>query len=92
MIKLQLDTASDISIISENTFKQLCVKNATEVKDSQKCNSKLPLSSQFECSLKFRDKRAMVTCYVTPLNDLNVLGLDWIQALKLNEMTIDNMT
>lgn len=92
MIKLQLDTASDISIISESTFKKLYVNNATEVTNTAKsATCKLPLSSQFVCNVKFRDRVAMVTCYVTPIKDLNILGLDWMDALKLNDFTIKNL-
>lgn len=92
MVKLQLDTASDITIISESTFKKMNVNNVTEVTNTAKsATGKLPLSSQFVCNVKFRDRLAMVTCYVTPIEDLNILGLDWMDALKLYDFTINNL-
>lgn len=68
------------------------MKNAVEVQNTARsATGKLPLSLQFQCDVNFRDKHAVVTCYVTPIDQLNVMGLDWVKALMLEDMTINNI-
>ncbi|XP_036334882.1 uncharacterized protein K02A2.6-like [Rhagoletis pomonella] len=87
---LQFDTASDITIISEDIFRRLNVSNKTKVSNTARsATGKLPLSAQFECTAKFKGKQASATCYVTPIQNLNVMGLDWITALKLDNEPIN---
>ncbi|XP_055921606.1 uncharacterized protein K02A2.6-like [Eupeodes corollae] len=88
-IDLQLDTASDITIISEKIFKNINVPRVDKVPHTARsATGKLPLSAQFDCNVKFRTRQAYSTCYVTPIKNLNVMGLDWIKALNLEEMSI----
>ncbi|XP_055920751.1 uncharacterized protein K02A2.6-like [Eupeodes corollae] len=91
-IHLQLDTASEITIISEKIFKNINVPRVDKVSHTARsATGKLPLSAQFDCNVKFRTRQAYSTCYVTPIKNLNVMGLDWIKALNLEEMSISTI-
>ncbi|XP_017484186.1 PREDICTED: uncharacterized protein K02A2.6-like [Rhagoletis zephyria] len=89
-LTLQLDTASDITIISEQNYKKINTSNGVEVKDTARsATRKLPLTLQFQCKVTFKQQELELTCFVTPVRDLNVLGLDWITALGLENMSIN---
>ncbi|XP_036341002.1 uncharacterized protein K02A2.6-like [Rhagoletis pomonella] len=90
-LDLQFDTASDITIISENNFQKLNVSNTSAVEHSARSatGATLPLSLQFDCNVELKQQRAELTCFVTPIKNLNVLGLDWITAFNLDNMSIN---
>ncbi|XP_036341085.1 uncharacterized protein K02A2.6-like, partial [Rhagoletis pomonella] len=90
-LDLQFDTASDITIISESNFQKLNVSNTSAVEQSARSatGATLPLSLQFDCNVELKQQRAELTCFVTPIKNLNVLGLDWITAFNLDNMSIN---
>lgn len=89
-LELQFDTASDITIISEENFAKLKARNAAQVTHTARGASgqSLPLSVQFECDIEFKGKHASGMCFVTSTKNLNVLGIDWIEKLQLWDQPI----
>lgn len=91
-VKLQLDTGSDITIVSEDTFKKLNINNLQELtQTARSATDELPLLGQFDCVCTFQDRTINTKGYVTPIQNLNVFGLDWLEALNLNDMSISNI-
>lgn len=91
-INLQLDTAFDITIISEDNFKKLKVANAIDVVYTARgARGKLPLSLKFDCDINFKSKKATSTCFVTSIKGLNVMGVDWITVLQVGNMPINKI-
>ncbi|GAA48504.1 hypothetical protein CLF_101689 [Clonorchis sinensis] len=83
-VRLQLDTASDITIISEKlrrTLEQPPIRQAARTATSA-CSGELRLSDEFQCCVPFRGTTFVGSCYVTAA-ELNLLGLDWFGRLGL---------
>ncbi|KAA3677466.1 uncharacterized protein DEA37_0014526 [Paragonimus westermani] len=84
-VTLQIDTASDITIISRLTWINLgrppykpthrVAKNAS--------GHQIPFLGELMCTFCFRDKCDSGICYISPYNHLNLLGIDWIEKLDL---------
>ncbi|BHF77196.1 hypothetical protein SprV_0502029900 [Sparganum proliferum] len=87
-VRLQLDTASDITIISEtlavpgSPTMQQTSQSATGV-----CGGLIKLMGQLKCCVSFRGTTITAICYFTK-SDLNLLGLDWIEQLALADMPL----
>ncbi|XP_036339780.1 uncharacterized protein K02A2.6-like [Rhagoletis pomonella] len=89
-VRLQLDTGSDITIISKEVLKRLPISKMDEVtRQARSATGELPLIAQFECDIEFQNRKAITTCYATSVKKLNVMGLDWIRALRLDDMPIN---
>jgi RNase H-like domain found in reverse transcriptase/Integrase core domain/Integrase zinc binding domain/Reverse transcriptase (RNA-dependent DNA polymerase) len=82
-IRLQLDSASDITIISSDNWKKLGKPSLTPIKISPGSASgdQIQLWGSFLSNINFNGKTATGTCYVSAR--LNLLGIDWISALGL---------
>ncbi|XP_058449173.1 uncharacterized protein K02A2.6-like [Malaya genurostris] len=82
---LQLDCGSDITIVSVHSWKKL--GSPTITKTSHRANTAsgtaLPLKGEFKCLMTINDESRSGTCYVTSVKDLNLLGLDFIEAFDL---------
>lgn len=97
--KLQLDTASDLTIISKDTWEQLgSPTSGSEVNMPLEgvrsaSTDMVPIIAQFECNMEISSigdvKRGM--CYVTSIKDLDVLGIDWIEKFKIWEHPISSI-
>lgn len=84
-INLQVDTASDISIISEATWQELGSPHGT-VPDHSAHNAsggELNLKLQFPARIQFNGVTTTATCYVSSIIGLNLLGIDWINLFGL---------
>ncbi|XP_062557460.1 uncharacterized protein K02A2.6-like [Armigeres subalbatus] len=84
-IKLQFDTASDISIISKETWKNLGSPELKPSKSEAKTTSGKPLHliGELACSITLGGVIKDGTCFVTTHPSLNLFGLDWIELFKL---------
>ncbi|XP_017482475.1 PREDICTED: uncharacterized protein K02A2.6-like [Rhagoletis zephyria] len=86
------DTGSDITIISEHTFDTLNIKETEAVdRSARSATGELPLTSQFTCSVSFQGEEKSLTCRVSSIYDLNVMGLDWIDAFNLKDQPINSV-
>ena len=83
-VHFQFDTASDITLISRNTWTKIGKPDLLKTKHVAQSASgnDIRLTSELNCSVSFRDKQFTGTCYVADA-DLNLIGLDWIEELDL---------
>ncbi|KAA3681636.1 uncharacterized protein DEA37_0013338 [Paragonimus westermani] len=91
-VRLQLDTASDITNISEklwHTLGQHPVQEAKQIAISA-CGGHVPLTDQLHCCVSLRGKTSHGSCFVTT-SELNLLGLDWFYRLGLADTPIDTI-
>nr|VZI42878.1 unnamed protein product [Spirometra erinaceieuropaei] len=86
---LQLDTASDITIISERLWQSLGspTMQPTSRSATSACGGLVQLIGQLQCCVSFRGTSITAICYITK-SDLNLLGLDWIEQLGLADMSL----
>ncbi|XP_054745901.1 uncharacterized protein K02A2.6-like [Anastrepha obliqua] len=90
-VKLQFDTASDITIISKANFKKLGLANTKEVTHSARsATGELPLYTQFVIKVELNGITKLLKCFVTTIT-LNVFGLDWISAFQLEDMPLSTI-
>ena len=84
-IRLQLDTGSDLTLISKQTWQQLGqpTLHPTTHTARNASGGKLKLVGELDCSVIFNDVHYAGSCYVTDCPGLDLLGLDWIEGLKL---------
>jgi RNase H-like domain found in reverse transcriptase len=82
-ICLQLDSASDITIISSENWKKLGKPSLTPIKitPGSASGDQIQLWGSFMSNISFNSKTATGICYVSAR--LNLLGIDWISALGL---------
>nr|CAX83705.1 Gag-Pol polyprotein [Schistosoma japonicum] len=88
-IRLQLDTASDITLISKNTWRKLgCPRiQPTEHVARNALGDIVKLTGEIMCEVQFREHKFIDVCYLTNRHDLDLLGLDWIEKIHpLNEL------
>ena len=83
-VRFQFDTASDITLISRNTWTKIGKPDLLKTKHVAQSASgnDIRLTGELNCSVSFRDKQFTGTWYVTDA-DLNLIGLDWIEELDL---------
>nr|VZH94510.1 unnamed protein product [Spirometra erinaceieuropaei] len=88
-VRLQLDTASDITIISERLWQSLGSPTIQPTSQSatSACGGLVQLIGQLQCCVSFRGTSITAICYITK-SDLNLLGLDWIEQLGLADMPL----
>ncbi|BHF85153.1 hypothetical protein SprV_1002831400 [Sparganum proliferum] len=88
-VRLQLDTASDITIISERLWQSLGSPTMQQTSQSatSACGGLVQLIGQLQCCVSFRGTSITAICYITK-SDLNLLGLDWIEQLGLADMPL----
>ncbi|XP_062708834.1 uncharacterized protein K02A2.6-like [Aedes albopictus] len=89
-VSLQLDTASDISIISEQTWQKIGQPASTPATVQAATASGKPLKLQFQCCCEIiiKGEKRTGQFYVVP-QQLNLLGLDLIDAFNLGSMPMD---
>ena len=92
LVKLQLDTASDITIISRSTWNKIGQPKLeyTDHTAITACGGELQLSHRLVCPVTFNETTISGMCYVTERN-LDLLGLDWIDDLGLADFPISKL-
>nr|CAH8861075.1 unnamed protein product [Trichobilharzia regenti] len=90
--RLQLDTASDITVISEKLWNDIGRPHITNTSQTavSACGGRLKLIGELKCSVSFRNAEFTGICYVTKI-DLNLLGLDWIDCLHLADVPLNSL-
>nr|VZI21223.1 unnamed protein product [Spirometra erinaceieuropaei] len=88
-VRLQLDTASGITIISERLWQSLGSPTIQQTSQSatSACGGLVQLIGQLQCCVSFRGTSITAICYITK-SDLNLLDLDWIEQLWLADMPL----
>ncbi|XP_055632607.1 uncharacterized protein K02A2.6-like [Toxorhynchites rutilus septentrionalis] len=92
-ISLQLDSASDITVISETTWQQLGQPKLTPslIEASNASGGPLVLIGEFNCDVTLNGMVKRGQCFVTSSPDLNVLGIDWIDMFNLWSIPFDTL-
>lgn len=82
-IKMQIDTASDITIISYENWKRLGkpTLSSCDIKPGSASGDIVNLKGYFEGKFKLQGKKSSGKCYVA--GNLNLLGIDWITEFDL---------
>ncbi|XP_055620280.1 uncharacterized protein K02A2.6-like [Toxorhynchites rutilus septentrionalis] len=83
--ELQLDCGSDITVISTHTWKMIGSPSSTvtSVEASTASREPLELVGEFTCPVTIGKTTKASVCYITSVEDLNVIGLDWLDAFDL---------
>ncbi|CAH8612563.1 unnamed protein product [Schistosoma rodhaini] len=96
-IRLQLDTASDITLISKNTWSKLGCPPIRPTKHVVRNASGdiVKLTGEVTCNVQFKEHKFTYVCYLTNRHDLDLLGLHWIEKIDvlnslLNEVCSHN--
>lgn len=89
-VRLQLDSASDITIISEKLWRTLGQPPVQQTKQIaiSACGGHVQLTGQLHCCVSFRGTTFHGSCFVTT-SELNLLGLDWFERLGLADIPIN---
>ncbi|VUZ44889.1 unnamed protein product [Hymenolepis diminuta] len=84
-VKLQLDTASDITMISRKTWTTLGRPELIRpnIVAQNASGGILKLKGELKCRVHYGDRRIRTRCFVGDQSDLNLIGLDWLDELKL---------
>lgn len=85
-IKLQLDSASDVTIISKDSWTKLGkpTLRTVNVQPGSASGHLIKIWGEFDCKMTLHGKSATGSCLVSAR--LNLLGLDWIGKLGLWEV------
>ncbi|XP_055633543.1 uncharacterized protein K02A2.6-like [Toxorhynchites rutilus septentrionalis] len=83
--ELQLDCGFDITVISTHTWKMIGSPSSTvtSVEASTASGEPLELVGEFTCPVTIWKTTKASVCYITSVEDLNVIGLDWLDAFDL---------
>ncbi|CAH8856144.1 unnamed protein product [Trichobilharzia szidati] len=92
-IRLQLDTASDITLISRTTWRKLGCPQIlpTEHVAKNASGDILELVGEINCQVQFGENQFNGVCYVTNYHDLNLLGLDWLDKLHIFNLPLNSV-
>lgn len=84
-VQLQIDTASDISIISISTWEAIGQPDAYTTDDcaNDVNTNTIKLLAKFQCDVTIANATKALHCYVTDIDNLNIIGIDWIQQFQL---------
>ncbi|VDL89495.1 unnamed protein product [Schistocephalus solidus] len=92
-VRFQLDTASDIKLISKRIWHMLrrppvvtSKKKALNVSEGI-----IQLTSELKCGVYFDGIQFKGTCFLTNHPNLNLLGLDWMEKLGLLESPLNRV-
>ncbi|XP_053698601.1 uncharacterized protein K02A2.6-like [Sabethes cyaneus] len=91
--KLQLDTASNITVISKQIWNNLgkpAINNPT-IEAVNASGQPLKLIGEFQCEIQIKGKTYQGRCFVTMTPNLNLLGIDWIEMFGLWSVPIDSI-
>ncbi|VDL64136.1 unnamed protein product [Hymenolepis diminuta] len=92
-LDLQVETGSDITIVSNEVWKTLGSSKLDTVpfKVSSASGDAVQLSGVMKCGTTFKGKTTVTVCYVAD-RDINLLGLDWIDMFNVLEPKVQSVT
>ncbi|XP_055604855.1 uncharacterized protein K02A2.6-like [Uranotaenia lowii] len=93
ILKLQIDSGSDITVISEQSWRKCGspTLQPTHHHAGTASGDPLPLIGEFGCALAIDGEEKFGTCYVTSVKNLNLLGLDYMDAFDLWDKPLSNV-
>ena len=89
--KLQLDCASDITIIPEDVYIQLGspAGRAPSIDAVNASGEEVGISREIECNVSFNGKTKTGRCFVTTVPGLSLCGIEWIEMFNLWDVPIN---
>ncbi|CDW58685.1 Gag Pol polyprotein [Trichuris trichiura] len=93
-VTFQIDTGSDRTIISVQTWKQLGsppLSDTSSVRATTYNGDTIPLRGSFRCAYSFGTHSVSGTCYVSDISSNNLLGAEWIFKLGLYDQPLNNL-
>ncbi|KAA3669787.1 uncharacterized protein DEA37_0006421 [Paragonimus westermani] len=92
-IRLQLDTGSDITLISRDIRRELGQPPLLPTHHTARNASggTLKLAGEVTCEMTFGDNRIETCCFLTDYSGLDLLGLDWMDDLKLLDRPVNSL-
>ncbi|XP_065085346.1 uncharacterized protein K02A2.6-like [Ochlerotatus camptorhynchus] len=89
-VRLQFDSASDITVVPTETWKQLGKPptRPPSVNGKTASGDPLKLLSEFDCSITVNDVTQVGSIYVVA-QDLHILGLDLVEAFQLDSVPMN---
>lgn len=92
-VSLQLDSASDITIISESTWRILGspMRRETGEAASNASGGALKLVAEVPCLASMNGKTAQCRCFISNISHLNVLGIEWFDIFGLWDVPIRSL-
>ncbi|KFD63475.1 hypothetical protein M514_08570 [Trichuris suis] len=90
----QIDTGSDLTIISVQTWKQLGsppLSDTSSVRATTYSGDTIPLRGSFRCAYSFGTHSVSGTCYVSDISSHNLLGAEWIFKLGLYDQPLNSL-
>ncbi|XP_062702811.1 uncharacterized protein K02A2.6-like [Aedes albopictus] len=84
-VRLQLDSAADITVISSDVYKQIGspVGSSASINVVNASGDDMGLIAEFECTVTLNDVVKQGRCYVTNVDNLNLFGTEWIELFGL---------
>ncbi|KAF7234384.1 hypothetical protein EG68_12569 [Paragonimus skrjabini miyazakii] len=91
--RLQLDTASDLTLISRDTWRKFGWPPLlpTHYTARNAYGETLKLAGEVTCEVTFGDNRIKTCCFVTDHPGLDLLRLDWMDDLKLLDQPVNSI-
>ncbi|XP_018402050.1 PREDICTED: uncharacterized protein K02A2.6-like [Cyphomyrmex costatus] len=91
-IKLQLDTGSDITIISEKIWSLLGKPTGCSTSHVARdaSGNQINFNQEIYCEVTLNGVIKQLRCFVTANSDLNIMGLDWIAAFDLWQCSLNS--
>lgn len=91
-VSLQLDSGSDITIISKATWKRIGKPKlkVSEVVATDASKNTIKFDGEFDCQLQFNNNTQAGKCFVTDSN-LNLLGIDFMEKFKFFSIPISQI-
>ncbi|CAH8629424.1 unnamed protein product [Schistosoma rodhaini] len=92
-VRLQIDTASDITLVSRETYNLLGKPPMKPSKKTAKNASGgvLKLVGELQCEFSFNGNNCKGVCYLTERPNLDLLGLDMLEKLGLMDIPINSV-
>ena len=93
LVVLQIDTGSDITIISKAMWMKIGSPHLLPATEYSKNASgdKMDIESEFDCHVKYDNSTKILKCFVTNIPNLNLFGNDWMDEFNLFDVPINSI-
>lgn len=93
LVKFQIDTASDITLISKETWlgmgRPKYEHTTHRAKDAS--GNLINLIGEFDCDFSIKNMKGHGICYITENKNMNLLGIEWMEKLKLWDVPLNSI-
>lgn len=91
-IQLQIDSAADVTVISQETCDNLgLIYTKTNLEPNDASGNKLALIGEILCDVSFQNQTVSSKIYITNSSNLNVFGIDLIKKFSLWKVPFEDV-